>query len=365
MAGEPDRAHWNNATRGVILRGTMLGERAVKSLKPISLGVVLLASTATITRGEDVEAFYKGKTLFALVGVSAGGEYDFQLRLVAKHIGRFIPGHPAVVAQNMVGATGMVMANYLYRVAPKDGTYIGLIQNGLPTSQSVGMEGVQFDASKFNWIGSIAPTAETITTWKTTGVKTIEDAKKSEVIVGAVGSSGITISFPLMLNDLAGTKFKIVAGYTGSGALDLAMERGEISARANAWSSLKASKPDWIARKDVNIIVNSGPNQPDLADVPSMEDVVTKPADREVVDIVTAGDRLGHPFAMAPGVPAERVEAMRNAFADMLKDEEFRKDAAAAKLDIDAVGADALLAAAQAALNASPDAKVRARKYFQ
>ena len=325
----------------------------------------LLASGMSLAHAENVEDFYKGKTIYALVGVSAGGEYDLQLRLVAKHIGKFIPGHPNVVAQNMVGATGVVMANYLYRVAPQDGTYIGLIQNGLPASQAVGMEGVQFDSAKYNWLGSIAPTAETLLTWKTTGVKTIDDARKTEVIVGSVGSSGITLSFPLMLNDLAGTKFKLVMGYTGSGQLDLAMERGEVSGRATSWSSLKASKPDWIANTDVNIIARSGPKPPDLDGVPAIEDIVKNADDRQVVDVVTVGDRLGHPFATSPGAPAERVEALRRAFTDMLKDPDFQKDAATENLEIDPVNAATLEAAVLSALNASAEARERAKKYFQ
>jgi len=326
---------------------------------------LVLATSAPVAQADPVADFYKGKTINALVGVSPGGEYDFQLRLVARHIGRFIPGRPNVVAQNMTGATGMVMANYLYRVAPKDGTYIGLVQNGLPTSQAVGMEGAQFDAAQFQWIGSIAPTAETMTTWKTTGIKSIEDAKKTEVITGSVGSSGITLSFPVMLNDLVGTKFKMVMGYTGSGALDLAMERGEVSARANSWSSLKASKPDWIANKDVNVLVHSGPRPPDLVGVPGVEDLVTAPEDREVAAVVMAGDSLGHPFAAAPGVPRERMKALRDAFAEMLNDPEFRKEAAAAGLEIQAVDSTALQSVVLKALNASAAAKKRARTYFQ
>ena len=329
------------------------------------IAAALLASGVSLAHAEDVEAFYKGKTIYALVGVSAGGEYDLQLRLVAKHIGKFIPGHPNVVAQNMVGATGIVMANYLYRVAPQDGTYIGLIQNGLPTAQAVGMQGVQFDATKFNWLGSIAPTAETFLTWKTTGVKTIDDARKTEVVVGAIGSSGITLTLPRMLNELAGTKFKLVMGYTGSGQLDLAMERGEVSARATSWSSLKASKPDWIADKDVNIIVHSGPKPPDLEGVPAIEDIVQNSDDRQVVNVVTVGDRLGHPFATSPGVPAERVKALREAFTDMLKDPDFQRDAANEKLEIDPVDAATLETAVLSALSASPEAKERAKKYFQ
>jgi tripartite-type tricarboxylate transporter receptor subunit TctC len=322
-------------------------------------------SLPTGVRADAVEDFYKGKTIYALVGVSPGGEYDFQLRLVARHIGKYIPGHPNVVAQNMTGATGMVMANYLYRVAPKDGTYIGLIQNGLPTSQAVGLEGVQFDAARYNWIGSISPTVETMAVWKTTGVQTIEDAKKTEVIAGCVGSSGITLTFPVMLNDLIGTKFKMVMGYTGSGPLNLAIERGEVSGRNNSWSSWKASKPEWVANKDINVLVYSGPKPADLDGVPAIEDLVSNDDDRQVVNIVTAGNALGHPFAMSPDVPKDRVAAIRKAFQDMMKDAEFIKEAEAAKLEIDPVSAATLEKAVLGALGASDKAKQRARKYFQ
>jgi tripartite-type tricarboxylate transporter receptor subunit TctC len=334
-------------------------------LKPLALAAALSATLNSAARADAIEDFYKGKTMYALVGVSPGGEYDFQLRLVAKHLGAYIPGHPNIIAQNMTGATGMIMANYLYKVAPKDGTYIGLIQNGLPTSQAVGMEGVQFDASKYNWIGSIAPTVETMAVWKTAGATTIEQARQIEIIAGCVGSSGITLTFPVMLNDLLGTKFKMVMGYTGSGPLNLAMERGEVSARNNSWSSWNASKPEWVTNKDIHVLVYSGPKPPDLNGVPSLEELIKDPEDRQVVDIVTAGNALGHPFAMPPGVPPERVAAIRKAFADMLKDPAFRKEAEAAKIEIEPVSAQTLEKAALAAINASDKAKARARKYFQ
>ncbi len=313
---------------------------------------------------QSVEDFYRGKTIFALVGVSPGGEYDFQLRLVARHIGKYIPGRPNVVAQNMTGATGLVMANYLYRVAPKDGTYIGLIQNGLPTSQAVGSEGVQFDAANYNWIGSIAPSVETMAVMKAAGVRSIEDARRKEVVAGAIGSAGITLMFPMMLNDLLGTKFKMVTGYTGSGPLNIAMESGEVSARNNSWSSWKTSKPGWIDDGEINVLVYSGPRPPDIGDVPALDDLVTGPEDRDIVRIVTAGNGLGHPFAAAPGVPPERVAALRTAFVDMLADPDFRKEAEANKLDIDRVSAAMLGQAVAGALGASDGAKRRARKYF-
>ena len=330
-----------------------------------ALAVGLLVAVPGSGQADAISDFYKGRTVTALVGVSAGGEYDLKLRLVARHIGKHIPGRPTVIPQNMTGATGMVMANFLFNVAPQDGTYIGVIQNGLPTSQAVGVEGVKFDATRFQWIGSVAPTTETMVTWKTTGVTTIEQARQKEAIVGAVGSSGITLSFPVMLNDLAGTKFKMVLGYTGSGALDLAMERGEVSGRAGSWSSLKASKPNWVANKDINVLVHSGPKPADLPNVPSTEDVISSPDDRQVLDIVTVGDTLGHPFATGPGVPADRVTALRKAFVDMLGDPEFRKEAAASNLEVDPVSAEALSGAVNRALGASAASKQRARKYFQ
>lgn len=330
------------------------------------LAALMLLATSTIgAQAESVADFYRGKTINALVGVSPGGEYDFQLRLVARHLGKHIPGHPNIIAQNMTGATGMIMANYLYRVAAQDGTYIGLIQNGLPTSQAVGMSGVQFDAGKFNWLGSVAPTAETLTTWKTSPVKTIEDAKKTETIIGSIGSSGITLSFPMMLNDLLGTKFKMVMGYTGSGALDLAMQRGEVQGRANSWTSLKAAKPEWIANKEVNVLVHSGPKSADLKDVPALDDLVIGDLNKQVVDIVTAGDNLGHPFATGPGVPPDRVAALRKAFADMLADPEFLKEAAAMRKEIDPVSVEGIEAAIGRAFKATPAAKERARQYFK
>ena len=316
-------------------------------------------------RADPIEDFYRGRTVFALVGVSPGGEYDFQLRLVARFLSKYIPGHPTIVAQNMTGATGMVMANYLYRVAPKDGTYIGLIQNGLPTSQAVGLEGVQFDARRYNWIGSIAPTVETMVTWKTTSVTTIAQAREKEIVAGSVGSSGITLAFPMMLNDLVGTKFKMVMGYTGSGPLNIAMENGEIAARNASWNSWKAAKPDWLANRSINLLTYSGPKPADLNGVPALESLVKPGEDADVMRVVTAGDLIGHPFAAPPETPPERVAALRKAFSDMERDADFVKEAAAAKLDIDPVSPDGIQQAIAGALDASGAAKARAQRYLK
>lgn len=339
--------------------------RAFLLAAAVAVAPLGLVNKAAAQNADPVAAFYKGKNFNMLVGVSAGGAYDLTLRLVARHIVKFIPGQPTAVPQNMTGATGLVMANYLYNVAPKDGTYMGLIQNGLPTFQAVGMPGVQFDATKLEWIGSPAPTIETMIAYKKrTGVSDIETARKQEVIVGSIGSSGITYMYPQMLNDMAGTKFRMVPGYTGSGALNLAMERGEVDARNNSWGSVKANKPNWITDGDIAVLTYSGRRQKDLAKVPHLEDIIKDKTDLAVFKVVTAGSQLGHPFAMAPGVPADRLAAVRKAFAEMIKNPAFLKEAAAAQIVPDFVDPEEMRQVVAELFSTPQELRDRARKYF-
>ncbi len=298
------------------------------------LGTVVAASAA---HADNVSDFYRGKNVNVLIGVAVGGEYDLHARMVSRYLGKHIPGNPSVVPQNMTGAGGLKMANYLYEVAPRDGTNIGMLANTFPAMQAAGVKGVTFDADKFNWIGSICPTVETMTVWKTTGVKTIDDARKTEVIAGATGRGAITYMFPAMLNEFAGTKFKIVTGYPGGNDVNLAMERGEVGARNNTWSSWKVTKPSWLANKDITILVQAGPKAADLPFVPSIEDVIPDPDNRKVVELLVSGTRLGRPLATTPGVPEDRVKALRDAFDAVMKDPDFVKEAAAANIDIDPV----------------------------
>jgi len=334
----------------------------IRPMLALTLALMLAPLSA---RADDIEDFYRGRNLIVMVGVGAGGEYDLQMRLVARHISKHIPGKPQTVAQNMVGATGLLMANYLANVAPKDGSVIALVQNGLPSYQAMGVEGVNFDATKFNWIGSLAPTAETMAIHKRANVTTVEEARKKELIAGSNGRSGITYTFPRLMNELLGTRFKIITGYQSVNEINIAMDRGEADGRNNSWTSWKASKPDWIANKEIHVIVYAGPKPRDLDGVPSFEDLVTNDDDRQLVRLVISGSRLGHPFATAPGVPQERVKALREAFAAMVRDPDYLKEITAARLEPNPIRGEDLARTVEELMAMPQAVKARGKKLVE
>ncbi|HEY8579569.1 MAG TPA: hypothetical protein VIL72_06755 [Beijerinckiaceae bacterium] len=313
----------------------------MSSMTILRAGALLAAACcAAPAAAQSAADFYKGKNVNVLIGVGVGGEYDLHARVVARHIGRHIPGNPTLVPQNMTGAGGAKMAAYLADVAAKDGTNIGMIANNFPAMQAAGLDVIRFDTGKFQWIGSISPTVETMTVWKTAGVSSIEDVRAKEVIAGASGKGAITYSFPAMLNEFLGTKFKIVPGYPGGNEINLAMERGEVQARNNTWSSWKVTKPEWIKNGDIKILVYAGPTPKDLPGVPSVSELVKNDDDRRVVELIISGTRLGRPLAVAGGVPADRVAALRAAFVATMKDPEFLKEATQLKLEVDPVAGE-------------------------
>jgi hypothetical protein len=303
-------------------------------LRPLLLALAIMASPAA-TQAQSVADFYRGKTVNVYIGVGVGGEYDIQARLVARHIGKHIPGNPTVIPQNMTGAGGLRMINYLYNVAPKDGTNIGMIANAFPAMQAVGISGVQFDAAKMGWLGSIAPAVETMAVWHTAGVKNIDDARKREIVAGASARGAITFIYPQMMNEFLGTKFKIVTGYPGGNQINLAMERGEVEARHNTWSSWKATKADWLKEKKITVIAQAGPRAPDL-DAPSVEDAARTPEEKQLIELVVSGTRFGRPMA-TNSVPADRLAALRAAYDATMRDPEFLAEAMALNFEVDPV----------------------------
>jgi tripartite-type tricarboxylate transporter receptor subunit TctC len=306
-----------------------------RPLRRLCGALLALLAAPIAAQAQTVAEFYRGKTVNVYIGVGVGGEYDIQARLVARHLGKHIPGNPTVVPQNMTGAGGLRMINYLYNIAPKDGANIGMIANAFPAIQAAGIAGVQFDAAKMQWIGSIAAAVETMAVWHTTGVKSIEDARHREVVAGASARGAITFIYPQMMNEFLGTKFKIVTGYPGGNQINLAMERGEVEARNNTWSSWKATKAAWLAEKKIAVIAQAGPRAPDL-DAPSVEDAARTPEERLLIELVVSGTQLGRPFATNEA-PADRVAALRSAFAATMKDPEFLAEAKALNFDVEPV----------------------------
>src|SRR5919197_4583865 len=290
---------------------------------------ILLAATGAQAQPQtqSIADFYRGKTVNVLIGVGVGGEYDLQARLVARHIGKHIPGNPNVVPQNMTGAGGINMANYLFNQAARDGTFIGMLGNNFPATQAVGGQGVRFDAVKFLWLGSMAAVVETMAVWHTAGAKTIDDLRAKEIIAGASGRGAITYIYPSMMNEYLGTRFKLVTGYEGGNQINLAMERGEVQARNNTWSSWKATKASWLQGKKIVVIAQAGPRVPDL-DAPSVEELAKTPDERKLIELVTSGTHLGRPMATTPDVPADRLAALRAAYRATMTDPEFLADAA-------------------------------------
>ena len=271
--------------------------------------------------------FFAGKQISLLIGTTAGGGYDAYGRLVARHIGRHIPGQPAVVAKNMPGAGGLASANYLYNRAPKDGTEILIVQNGLPFERlfhSLSPEGKNalFDATKFGWIGSATQTVFVTVTWHGSGIRTLQDASAKETILGASTTSSDSYVLAMLSNNLLGTKFKVVHGYAGATEVSLAVENGEVQGEAGKdWTTLTSTKPQWIRDKLINILVQMGMRaHPDLKGVPMAIDLARSPQDREIMEVVFAKYGMARPFFTAPGVPPERLALLRRAFNATMSD---------------------------------------------
>jgi len=290
---------------------------------------------------DTIADFYRGKTINVYIGVNVGGGYDFEARLLARFMRAHIPGNPVLVPQNMIGAGGIKMANFLSSIAPQDGTAIGMFPNTLIAVQAVGTDGVQYDANRFSWIGSMTTSPLTFTTWHTTGVKTIEDARRRELTVAASNKGAITYTFPRMLNEFLGTRLKIVSGYQGNSTMVVAMERGEVDGVTNSWDSWKSLNPSWLTEKKINLLVQTEPKAADL-DIPSIQELARNDEDRQVIALIISGDALGKPLAMTPNVPPERVKALRDAFDATVKDPEFIKAAAAARIEVNPIRGVAL-----------------------
>jgi len=300
--------------------------------------------TALLALPASAQEFYAGKTVTIVVGSAPGGSYDLYARLIAQHIGKYIPGHPAFVVQNMPGANSKLMAGYVYNVVPKDGTGLGAPLNTVALNQMLEGRAQNFDAAKFNWLGAVSSPANVLVTWHTSGVKSIEDAQKKEVIIGATTAGTTQEMYPAMANNLLGTKFKIVTGYKASTEVNIAMERGETQGRgANTYLAYRFQNPDWIRDKKINFIFQmTETRDPAMPDVPTLLEYAKNEEQRKVILLMVKSETVGRPLLAPPGVPAERVAMLRKALMEVVKDPGFLAEAEKAQLEISPVTGEEL-----------------------
>jgi hypothetical protein len=307
-----------------------------------SVAACLLASPATAQ--DAVAQFYRGKTINFYIGYPPGGAYDLYSRLVSRFMSAHIPGKPSIVPRNMPGAGGHTAAAYVADIAAPDGTSFGTADNSLPLGQLFGEKSITFDVRKLQYLGNPIVTNNVMVVWHTTGVKTMDDAKQQEVVMGALRPSNPAGQYIRVSNLLLGTKFKPVYGYPGSGALNIAMERGEIGGRgSNDWIGWKVTKPEWVAERKIIVLTQIGlRREKDLPDVPLLTELATSEQDRAVLKLLSSNVTLGKPVFTSPGLPPERLAALRKAFDATVADPEFLAEAKRMRLDIDSVDGETL-----------------------
>ena len=310
--------------------------------------IVALAAFAALAvpgaRAQSAAEFYAGKSIDLEIGYSVGGGYDLYARLLARHLGDHIPGHPTIVPKNMEGAASLRLANYLYAAAPRDGTVIGAISRGAAFDPLLNEKNAQFDASKFSWIGSANNEVSVCVALQSSGITHFDDVLTKPLTIGSTGVGDDTYQFPALMNAVLGTKFKIVTGYPGGNDITLALERGEVQGRCGwSWSSIVTTRKDWITSKKIVVLVQmSLSKHPDLPDVPLIMDLAKTTEQRQIFKLIFARQVMGRPFTAPPGVPADRVTALRTAFDETMKDKAFLDDAAKGQFEINPVGGEEL-----------------------
>jgi tripartite-type tricarboxylate transporter receptor subunit TctC len=316
-----------------------MSEQGIRAIRVAFAAATLCAPLAGFpgsAAAQEPPAIFAGKSLTMLIGFGPGGGYDFWARLVAAHIGKHLPGNPAVTPQNMPGGGSYRAANFIYTIAPKDGTVIGLIARDAVLGPLTGEPGAQFDATKFSWLGTPATETNVCIAYRTASVKNAHDLTEQEFIVGTNGPGTGTESYPKALNAILGMKFKLVGTYPSSADVFLAMERGEVQGICESLDSIKARKPDWIASGTVTVLFQGGtkPN-PELKDVPFVVDLAQRPEDKQAIAFLYIGQGIGRPFVAPPGLPPERLKTLRQAFDATMTDPDFIAEARARKFSVD------------------------------
>ena len=332
--------------------------RAKELFVPLKLIVAAAAFACSTLAGaafaQDPTQFYTNRTISILMGTSPGGSYDIYGRVIANHLARQIPGKPTIILEHMPGAGGAAAGNFIYGAGPQDGTKI-LLSHALPLMEKLeDPKAIRYESKKLNWLGAYDEIAQVMAIWKDAGAASIEDLKAKPLVFGSMATSHLSYQWAMVAKDALGAKFKVISGYTTGGALNLAMERGEIAGWAVAWESIAVGKEDWIATQKVAVpLVFTLERMKQLPAVPTLLELAQGP-ERDVVEFLANGTPIARAMALGPNVPADRVAAMRKAFATMMSDPEFLDEAAKRRLGIRFRTADETLALVTKIVDASP-----------
>jgi tripartite-type tricarboxylate transporter receptor subunit TctC len=312
---------------------------ALPTLRVVLTLAALIVNSLHPAAAESVEEFYRGKTVIVAIGFSVGGGYDLYARILARHLGKHIPGHPNVVAQNREGAGSQRLTLYLYNAAPRDGTVIGAFSRSMAVAPLI--DHSPFDATKFTWLGSLSTDTSVCMMWHTSPIRTFDDMLANPFTVGGEGGGADPDAFSLLLRNMFGAKLKLISGYPGTNEATLAMERGEVSGVCGmSWTTVKARHMDWVNAHQVNIPVQFGlEREPDLPDVPTVIDLVKSDEQAKMARLILAGQAMARPIAGPPGIPADRKQALIAAFDAAVKDPELLADAQRMQAEIRPVNA--------------------------
>ena len=326
----------------------------------IAAMMALLASGAC---ADPVEDFYAKQKLVIIVGMNPPDQHDNDARLLSRHMGKYIPGNPTIIVQNMPGAGSLNAVQYLNGVAPRDGTAIGIAQRGMMMMPLLGYTDAKFDPTKFTWIGTRAGETSIIAIWHKSPIKSIQDAMARETISPSTGGGADSITLPAIYNETLGTKIKVVTGYRGGGDMNLAMERGEADGRVG-WSvgALRGTREDWFRDKLVNIILQHGmrPSKA-LPGVPMAQDLAKNEADRQLLELFAARQEIGFPVFGPPGIPAERVSALRSAYNKTMKDPAYAEEVRKMSVELDPLTGEEMQALVEKIYSYSPEVVTRAK----
>jgi tripartite-type tricarboxylate transporter receptor subunit TctC len=316
-------------------------QRGPTMLRIAMAGALMLSLASGPVCADAVADFYKGKQIRFIIRAGVGGTYDLYARLLGRHMGAHIPGNPAILPVNMSGAGGIKAAMYVAELAPRDGTVLTIVSQGLAADQGLGLNpGFRADLREFNWIGNISSAGQVVVTWHTSPTKSLGDAMARTTVIGVTGAGSISVQLGAVLNNVIGTRFKLVVGYPDGNDVNLAMERGEVEGRCSSpWPSYLAATPHYVLDKLITPIVQVGlEKEPDLPNVPLLRELAKTAPERQILDFMSLAVAIGRPIATTPGVPADRVAALRKAFDETLRDPAFIADAAKERLEIRAMG---------------------------